>query len=546
MATPPVTTEGAPGAAPAPERTISRAEGVPDSLTAVRPWRMAGTLLAATILALLLLHLSTIRSMAQVWTENDSFAHCWFVAPLSAYMIWTRRADLAAVLPRPSVWGVVLALLSGGLWFLSRLAQVGTGEQVAMVGMIVGSVWALLGTRVCRRIAYPLAFLALMVPFGQGLFPFLINLAGRLAVIVLEWTGMPVTFDGRFLRVPGGEWTITEACSGLRYLLTILTVGAVFAYVNFRSPLKRALFLGLCVLAALITNGIRVWVLVVVGSFTDMKSPLVHDHAWLGWLLFAIMLVTVFQIGRRMADREEPGSPGAGPAPPGPAGPAAPARAFWAVALLTIAMGAGWTTLARAFDRPAAGEVRYAGPEAGPSWKEIEYLPWDWKPFYLGASAEYQRPYEQSGEVVALYVAYFRNQRPGAELIHAENGFLAPGAEGWKRSALTHPAPSSGGPSIPLTQVDLESPGVQLRVWRAYWVDGRFVASESEVKLAQLRSKLTGAGDDAAVLMLYTNHGADADEATARLARFLKDRQDSIERSLWYTSGRGPANAPAG
>jgi exosortase A len=544
LATPPITTEGTPDAAPTPEGMTVPTAAVPVVVPRTMPWRRAMMLLGGTILAILLLHMSTLRSMALVWTFNESFSHCWFVAPLAAYMVWTRRAELVTASPRPSLWGVLLVLLSGGGWFLSHLAQVGTGEQVSLMGMILGTIWAILGTDFCRRIAYPLAFLALMVPFGEGLFPALISLAGRLAVMVLEWTGMPVTFDGRFLRVPGGEWTITEACSGLRYLLTILTVGAVYAYVNYRRPLKRVLFLVLCAVAALVTNGIRVWVLVIVGALTDMKSPLVHDHAWLGWVLFAMMLSVIFLVGRRMAD--EPSLPEDAAPTATDRGVSPPAGAFVAVALSVIVIGTAWSALARGFDRPTPGEVRYAGPETNPGWQETTYLPWDWKPSYQGTSAEFQRSYEKVGEVVGLYVGYYRDQKPGAELIQTWNGFLDPTLEGWKRSTLIHKTVLLPNNTVPVTQVDLDAPGTRLRVWRVYWVGGRLLASENQVKLEQLRTKLAGKGDDGAVVMIYAGFESDGDEATDRLTRFLADRLESIERSLWYTSGRGPAKPPAG
>ena len=539
MATPPVTTEGASGAPPVP-----RVGDLSTDASRTLSWRSALILLGVTVGALFLLHLSTLRSMARVWTDNESFSHCWFVLPLAAYMIWTRRAVLRTVAPRPTVWGVLLVLGSGMLWFLSHLAQVSTGEQVSLVGMILGTVWALLGTDVSRRIAYPLAFIGLMVPFGEGLFPILISIAGRLAVTVLEWTGMPVTFDGRYLRVPGGEWGITEACSGLRYLLAILTVGAVFAYLSFEKPVKRALFIVFCVVASVLMNGFRVWLLVMIGALSDMKSPIVHDHEWLGWILFAIMMAVIFQIGRRAADPDPP----AGTANPDRTSRryAPPAAAFWATALAVIVLGATWTTAARAFNRPIPGEVRYAGPSADPAWQELPFPLWDWKPHYVGAAAEFQRCYERDGAIVGVYVAYYRDQEPGAELVQSANWFVDPELRGWKRYASVRQTVTAPGGQVPLTEIDLDGPGIRLRCWRTYWVGGRFAESESDTKLEQLRGKLLGRGDDAAVLILYTNRREDGSEAEARLRRFLAERLPALEQSLWYTSGRGPANASAG
>lgn len=503
-------------------------------------------LLGGTVLAILLLHVPILRSIARVWTDNESFSHCWFVAPLAGYMIWTRRDQLAALSPRPALGGLLLVLLSGGVWFLANLAQVALGEQLGLVGMVVGAVWAILGTEVCRHIAYPLAFLVLLVPFGEGLFPILIDIAGRLGTVVLDWTGMPVTFDGRFLRVPGGEWTITEACSGLRYLLTILTVGAVFAYVNFSRPLKRALFLALCVVAAVLMNGFRVWLLVVIGSLTDMKSPLVHDHVWLGWLLFAIMLFALFQMGRRMADHEDDLAETERSASASP-NPRLAASAPWVTAAVVVGIAVGWTAVAKAFDRPIAGPVHYAGPAPHPAWEDVHEAPWDWKPFYPGAAAEFQQAYDGNGELVGFYVGYFRDQRQGSELIGAGHGFVdEQDGRGWDHSALAQRMVRTSGASVPFTQVDLEAPGLRLRVWRTYWVGGRFVSTENQVKLEQLRSKLSGRGDDAAVLMIYTGFEEDPDQVTGRLERFLADRLQPIERSLWYTSGRGPSDPHAG
>ena len=270
-------------------------------------------------------------------------------------------------------------------------------------------------------------------------------------------------------------------------------------------------------------------------------------HEWLGWVLFAVMMVVIFQVGRRAADPDPASEAPSAPPARSATGPGAPAAAFFAVAIAVIALGATWTTVARAFSRPIEGAVRYAGPAADASWRELAFLPWDWKPFYVGAAAEFHRCYDREGEIVGLYVAYYRNQRAGAEVVQSTNGFLDPDILGWKRSALaSQTVPTRGGP-VPVTQIDLDGPGTHLRVWRTFWIGGRFVAAENEVKLEQLRGKLTGKGDDAAVLILYTRRGEeDWERSSARLSRFLADRVGPLERSLWYTSGRGPANAPAG
>src|SRR5262249_53327232 len=206
--------------------------------------------------------------------------------------------------PKPSVWGLTGLALAGAAWFLAAVAQVQFGTQLALVAMVIGAIWAILGGEVVREIAYPLAFLFLAVPFGEAFFPTLIAIAGRLAVWMVSVLGAPIAFDGRYLRLPGAEWRVAEACGGLRFILALLAVGAVFAYTTYRKPWKRALFLLSAVAFAVIPNGLRVSPIVLIGYFTDMKSSIVHEHTWLGWLLFALMALALFFIGRHWSDAE--------------------------------------------------------------------------------------------------------------------------------------------------------------------------------------------------------------------------------------------------
>lgn len=506
-------------------------------------WRRAIWLTAASILGILFIHAATLGTILRVWHQDRAFAHCYFIAPLAGYMMWLDRERLAMLRPRPSVWGLCFVTLWGFAWFLATMAQVQFGAQLALVGMIIAAVWATLGWGVVREVAYPLAFLFLAVPFGEAFFPILISMAGRLAVMMVTILGAPIAFDGHYLRLPGAEWRVAEACGGLRFILALLAVGAVFAYTTYRKAWKRAAFLVTCVALAVLTNGVRVSAIVLIGYFTDMKSSIVHEHTWLGWLLFAIMALTLFFLGRHWADPDPP------VATSGPAGEARRSRgaknnSYVTAMAATLAIVLAWSLGAQAAQRPmGANTIALTAPTGADGWTALDYPLWDWSPNYEGARASFGTTYQKGNRTALAYVAYYRNQGEGSELVHAENGVVSldpHDTHGYRYSVDTQQSISVGNRTVEVIQTDIRSPLMNLRVWRWYWTPSRIVTSPVSLKLLTLRSKLTGKGDDAAGVVIATPFDTRPEDASQTLTSFLTTmlpRMDGALRKAAATRG---------
>ena len=509
---------------------------------AARQWRTAAWFAAGTVLALLLIHAATLRSIIHIWATDRAFAHGYFIAPLAGYMIWRNRAQLALATPRPSLWGVVAVLFAGILWVLSDFAQIQVGAQLSLVAMILAALWAILGWGVIRRIAYPLAFLFLAVPFGEGFFPILIAMAGKLAVLIVSPLGAPIAFDGRYLRLPGAEWRVAEACGGLRFILAILAVGAVFAYTVYRKPHKRALFLLACLALAVFTNGVRVSAIVLIGYFTDMKSSIVHEHTWLGWLLFTIMAMVLFFVGTRWSDpEEEPSGSATTPVRANSIQTGSPgAPSFAAAGIAVVAIGVGLSIYAKGAERSFGGQpvdVSLVAPAGAAGWRQLDYNPVGWSPYYQGPRASFQMTYQRQEHMVTAYVAFYRNQIQGAELAHVENGLLPPVPDpGWRSTVDLPRRVQVGSRSLEVTQTDLSSPVMNLRVWRWYWTPGRIVTNPAELKLLALRSRLLGRGDDAAAVIVAAPFEGAPDDASRELTEYLTTMLPRLEGVLQRAS----------
>ena len=136
--------------------------------------------------------------------------------------------------PAPDYLGFLLLAVLGFGWLVAAAGQVQVVQQYAMTAMVPAAVLALAGRRVAWALAFPLAFLLLAVPFGEAFLPRLMDWTADFTVGALRATGIPVYREGTFFAIPSGSWSVVEACSGLRYLIASVTVGALYAYLTYR------------------------------------------------------------------------------------------------------------------------------------------------------------------------------------------------------------------------------------------------------------------------------------------------------------------------
>ncbi|MBT8447619.1 MAG: exosortase A, partial [Gammaproteobacteria bacterium] len=239
-------------------------------------------------LTLLLMYLPTVSSMVSIWFQSNTFTHCLFIAPMALFMVYDSRREFAGLPVAPAFAPVAGVAAAGLIWLASRLASIQVTEHLSLVAMLVFSVYALLGTAITRRIAYPLAFLFLAVPFGEGLIPHLIEFTGNFSAAAIRWSGVPVFHEGNQIILPTGNWSVVTACSGIRYLLATVTIAAVYGYFSYRSIWRRLVFIALGVLVAVLANGIRAYGIMMIGHLSNMRLAVGVDHILYGWLFFGI------------------------------------------------------------------------------------------------------------------------------------------------------------------------------------------------------------------------------------------------------------------
>ena len=165
-----------------------------------------------------------------------------------------------------------------------RLTGVQVVEQLAFVGIVVASLASLLGWQVSKFLAFP-AVPVLRGADGEDLVPPMMEFTATFTVEALRLTGIPVYRDGLWFSLPSGNWSVVEACSGVRYLIASATLGVMYAY-HLSHPVERLLFIVLSIVVPVIANGVRAYMIVMIGHLSGMEYATGVDHLIYGWVFW--------------------------------------------------------------------------------------------------------------------------------------------------------------------------------------------------------------------------------------------------------------------
>jgi len=513
-------------------------------------WRRPLAVFTLLLTAVLMLYSATGLAMVGIWDRSETFAHAFVVPPISLWLIWRQRASLALLTPRPAPLFLLPMAAVALLWLLGELAAVNAATQFALTGMLVLLVPVVLGWPVARCIAFPLGFLFFAVPFGEFMMPQLMEWTAHFTVAALRLSGIPVYQEGLQFIIPSGNWSVVEACSGIRYLMASVMVGTLFAYLNYRSMTRRWIFVAFSVVLPLAANWLRAYIIVMLGHYSDNKIAAGADHLVYGWVLFGIIMLVMFMVGARWSEPD---------APPPVASQAAPIKArpssLWPTLLALVALLVGPALLVQQLNaQPRLSMGVVAAPVLTASgWQRGAPPVTTFKPHYENPAAALDAGYRAAasatdGPAVGVYVAYYRQQNFDSKLISSNNA-LVTSRDAWARIGSGQVADDQGRVLLTteLRGVALgdETSSGRLRVWQVYWVNGHITSRDWQAKLLGAVGRLMGQGDASAVIVLYAQKPV-AGENDALLAAFWRDNQASL--TAWLArigtsaDGQSPAN----
>lgn len=417
---------------------------------AVTRWHASLAALVASWLALILLFRQAWIEMAAQWWSSSTYSHILLVPAILAWLVHIRAPQLAKL--TPSAWWPGLIVMAGALfvWLVGTLAGLSLASHAGAVAMLAAAVLVLLGPKVGAALAFPLGYMAFLIPFGDELVPAMQIVTAKLTVALIELSAIPASVDGVFIDTPAGLFEVAEACSGVKFLVAMAAFGMLVANVCFRSWSRRIAFMFLALALPILANGVRAWGTILVAQWVGAERATGFDHIVYGWLFFGLVIVAVLAMSWRFFDRA-------------PNDAMIDAEAIAASPLLnrlerlslptglavvligvTAAAVLAWAVAA---DRLAAAvPERLVAPEVA-GWERVAYRPAaHWVPRAAGAERRVLARYRNAaGAEVDLFLGYYASQGGGSDAGAFGEGALTPDS-GWAWLAT--------GAALPEAKVD--------------------------------------------------------------------------------------------
>ena len=255
---------------------------------------MGGFLKLAPIMLILLIavfYFETVRSLVERWTkwdENQShgliiiFIFCFFLFRASPISVSHNSLVLKAL----SISGLIISSL---VWYITHATNLHIIEQTSLLAILTFSFAAVFGVATTKKHIFLLLLPAFAIPIWDQLTNPLVNLSGFVVGEMVRVIAIPAVIDGNSIFVPDGEIVIADGCSGLRYFTISLAIAYLISYLNGYSLKKLSIMLMIAAAIGLVTNWVRIFILVIIGYQTHMQSPLMSDHEYFGWILFALI-----------------------------------------------------------------------------------------------------------------------------------------------------------------------------------------------------------------------------------------------------------------
>ena len=483
------------------------------------------------LLLVLWLYHSILYNLVAQWFQDPNFSHGIFVPFFSLYVLWHDRAKFRNLKTAPSWLGFPLILLALAMLVLGVLGVELFTSRVSFLILIAGLIILFRGWAWFRAVLFPWAFLILMIPLPTLIlqkftFPLQI-LASKLSTLMLQIVGVPVLREGNVIVLAAMPLEVAEACSGIRSLLSLVTLAIIYGYLMENRNWVRIVLACAAVPIAVFANSFRIFGTGLLVQYWDPDKAEGFFHTFQGWLIFVVSLLLLFAFHRfinllwKKAPDSEVRRPSARAARP-QARPTTSAATHWSPRFLVAAV----LMLATAIGLQAHSQTEVFPPRQPLSSIPAQIDGWTGTDQtldpqtldILGPGEFLARDYEDTvgnQPWIDLFIAYFPTQKMG-DTIHSPNHCL-PGA-GWVptlRQVVQLKFPE--GSYFPVNRYVVSKAGERQIVLYWFQAHGRVVASEYAAKYYLISDSIRLHRSDGALIRLmspmYPKESPDAAQA---------------------------------
>ena len=533
------------------------------------PSKLSLAFSAALVITLLgYLYADSLVFLSGYWIGSEDYSHGVFVPLISLFLIWQARHRITEAGAGDSWWG--LAVISAGLflYWVGELATLYVLQHVSLWMVIVGLVIASIGIRGARAIAFPLSYLLTSIPLPVFLYASLASYlqlwSSALGVLCLQLVGITAFRDGNVIDLGPVQLQVIEACSGIRYLLPLISLALLCAYFFKDRMWKRVALVLSSIPISIVVNGFRIGMIGVLIEWYGQGAAEGFFHLFEGWVLFMASLGLLILEMWMLAEMGRSGDrasffprftwvsqssitiPAVGLQPLRSLLPSTVVSASFQASNRHVLGPAYLCSVALLIPMALASTFIVEYEEVSPPRAMFVDFPMQLEG-WIGTSLTLEKQYIDTlrfddyvladyrfggGQPVNLYTAYYRSQRKG-QSAHSPQSCLPGG--GWEISSLTHmDLPSSSGMVRPLhvnralIQKDSQKQIV------LYWFKQRerILSNEYLVKVFLFWDGLSRGRTDGALVRIASlvGPGETEDIVDQRLRRFVSTIAPELHR----------------
>lgn len=256
--------------------------------------------LAAIVACFGYLYADVVTKLWNDWSTDDNYSHGFLIVPIALYLAWERKDALLRLPLRPNLSGLLVVLGSLAVLAAGTLGVELFLTRVSMIGVLAGAIVFLCGWAHLRALMFPVAFLILMVPlpaivFNKITFPLqlLASQAGEFGIAAMN---IPVLREGNIIVLAHTKLEVVEACSGIRSLVSLLTLGIVYAYfIDQRAGVRWVIALS-AIPVAIVSNAMRITGTGIAAHYYGPEAAEGFFHSFSGWAVFIVAFVAMLGV----------------------------------------------------------------------------------------------------------------------------------------------------------------------------------------------------------------------------------------------------------
>jgi exosortase len=366
----------------------------------------------------------SVAWMAVEWSGSSGLlSHGYLVVAIAGYLI-VRSLHVLADSPLEPVWWLLPVVFSMSIvWLLAFVANVAAVQTMMLPVMLLTTITAAFGFAVGRVTSFGVLYFYFAMPAWEHLQFIFQEITVFALHVLVRLIDIPAYVEGNLVHIPAGTFRIVGGCSGLNFVVAGLSLAILYGHLYYKGWRQKIRLVALTIAVSMIGNWLRVFIVVNIGFFKGMDNDLVTDHLTMGWVIFAVLMVPVFFVARRLeseatenvsrrSNRFPDRQPGSG--------------ISWtaaAAALLVVSAGPAWAKIVV----PGPDESQHVAvslPKNVAGWRGPMQTTWDWRPRFVGVTAKRIAEYRRNDKLILSYANVYVTQAQGKELIFTQNSIL--------------------------------------------------------------------------------------------------------------------------